>query len=199
MKGMACQCWPAPSSIDGHQCSLLGCTLLQDSLKDSMLPLMPLSPLEGHGVTIRTAFPLAVWARPGVAERGWGTRHWCMAEPAPQNRRQRKVRRVCRPGPRPAGLPAAAATAPMPNLSRQGCSMAAAAAGASAPAGALVGTGIELQASAQVPQLPALHQVVLLTGSMHLAGRSCWGGWSWRGTPSQCDCICPLGRLEVTL
>ena len=72
-------------------------------------------------------------------------------------------------GATPAGPPAAAATAPMPELVGNGCLPAAPAAEASASGGALVGSGagIELgtapqQASAQVPQLPALQHEDLI-------------------------------------
>ena len=103
-----------------------------------------------------------------------------------------------------AGLPAAAATAPTPELLREGSLPAAAAAGASASGGALAGSGagIELgmapqQASAQAPQLPALQHEDLIYKKDRLGRKIMLGKGGFGAVrPLSVTCIRLLRRLE---
>ena len=164
---LGCYAWPAHSPTEYYQHALCGYVLLQDDLEDNMLPLMQRSPFDGGGSTIGAASqplsgPVLGWRS---AARAPGT--GALPTPALKIRDSMDFCRSAGMGATHAGLPAAAATAPMPELLRNGCLPAAAAAEASGGALAGSGAGNELetapqQVSAQVPQLPALQQENLI-------------------------------------
>lgn len=166
---MACYAWPAHSPTEYYQHALCGYVLLQDDLEDNTLPLIQRSPFEGGGSTIGAAShplsgPVLGWRS---AARAPGTS--ALPRLPLKIKDSMEFCGFAGMGATHAGLPAAAATAPMPECVGNGCLPAAPAAEASASGGAPAGSdaGIELgtapqQASAQVPQLPALRQEDLI-------------------------------------
>ena len=166
---MVCYAWPAHSPTEYYRPALCDYVLLQDDLEDNMLPLIQRSPFDGGGSTVEAAShplagPVLGWR---CATRAPGT-----GALPPEPLKIKDSMEFCGfAGMRAthAGPPAAAAIAPMPELVGNGGLPAAAAAEGSASGGALAGSGagIELgtapqQASAQVPQLPALQQADLI-------------------------------------